>query len=208
MRITTRRRLTATAAATTLALVLAACSGQPEPATAPSPDGAVTEEQPAESVAEHNDEDVQFTQMMIVHHEGALEMAELAAQRASTTEVKALAERIAAAQGPEIELMSRWLEEWGEDQPGATDHGGMDHGGMDMDGMSQEDAMASLEQLEGADLDRAFLELMVAHHRGAVDMAVAEIAEGAHPDVLALARTIRDTQNVEITEMENVLRGL
>ena len=204
---TTRRRLAAATAALALVATLAACSTD-EPAAEPSAAPESSSTDAAEEATEHNAADVEFAQMMIVHHEGALEMAELAVERASTEEVRALAERIAAAQGPEIELMSGWLETWDEELPAEAQHGGMDHGGMDMDGMDQEAAMATLAELEGAEFDRTFLELMVAHHRGAVEMAQAQIGEGADPDALALARTIRDDQNIEITEMENLLRSL
>ena len=156
----------------------------------------------------HNDADAQFAQMMIVHHQGALEMAELAVERASTGEVRALAERIAAAQGPEIELMSGWLETWDEQPPAETEHEGMDHGGMDMDGMDQQEAMATLAELDGVEFDRTFLELMIAHHRGATEMAQTQIDQGTDPGALALARTIQDDQKAEITEMETLLRDL
>lgn len=208
MTSTTRRRLAATTAILALTATLAACSTGEEP-TAESPaalESSSSEE--AEETTEHNAADVEFAQMMIVHHQGALEMAELAVERASTEEVRTLAERIAAAQGPEIELMSGWLETWDEELPAEAEHGGMDHGGMDMDGMDQEEAMTTLAGLEGVEFDRKFLELMVAHHRGAIEMAQTQIGEGADSDALALARTIRDDQNTEITEMENLLRSL
>src|SRR5690625_2266046 len=149
-----------------------------------------------------------FAQMMIVHHEGAIEMADLAVEQASSEEVRSLAERIYAAQGPEIEEMTSWLEAWGED---TAPMGGMEgHGGMDMEGMSQEqeEAMAELESLSGAEFDRRFLELMIAHHRGAVDMAQSELDDGENPQALELAQTIIDDQQAEITEMEELLQGL
>ena len=204
---TTRRRLAAATAALALVATLAACSTD-EPAEEPSAAPESSSSDAAAEATEHNAADVEFTQMMIVHHQGALEMAELAVERASTDEVRALAERIAAAQGPEIELMSGWLETWDEELPAEAEHGGMDHGGMEMDGMDQEEAMSTLAEFEGVAFDRRFLELMVAHHRGAVEMAQAQIGEGADPDALALARTIRDDQNIEITEMESLLRSL
>ncbi len=205
---TTRRRLAATTATLALVATLTACSTGQEPAAEPPPAHESSSSEDAEQTTEHNAADVEFTQMMIVHHEGALEMAELAVDRASTDDIRALAERIAAAQGPEIELMSGWLQTWDEELPAEAEHGGMDHGGMDMDGMDQDEAMATLADLEGVEFDRKFLELMVAHHRGAIEMAQTQIAEGADPDALALARTIRDDQNVEVTEMENLLRAL
>jgi len=145
---------------------------------------------------------------MIIHHQGAIEMADLAVDRAGSEEVRALAERISAAQGPEIDEMTSWLKAWGEEGPQDADMGGMDHGGMDMGGMDMESAMAELDGLSGAEFDRAFLEMMTEHHRGAIEMAETHLADGAYAEARELARTIIDDQTREITEMENVLRTL
>ncbi|KQY48316.1 hypothetical protein ASD18_12105 [Cellulomonas sp. Root137] len=198
-----RRRMTAAATAVALAITLAACSSSTDSGDAPT-----TGESSQSAAATHNDADTQFAQLMIVHHQGAIEMAGLAVERASTPEVKALAERIQAAQGPEIDLMTGWLTSWGEETGHDTDMGGMDMGGMDMDGMSQSEVMEELDALEGAEFDRAFLERMVAHHRGAIEMSEQEKAEGSNPDAMALAGTIIDAQTAEITEMQNLLAGL
>lgn len=206
MTTTARRRLVAAAAATTLALTLAACSGgdaSEGTGAGESPTTAETSQTEA-----HNDADAQFAQMMIVHHEGAIEMAELAVERGERPEVVALGERISAAQGPEIEQMTGWLETWGEPGPDEMGHGGMDHGGMDMDGMDQEGAMADLEALSGADFDRRFLELMIEHHKGAIEMSEQQLEDGENADALALARTIIDAQTAEITEMTNLLSDI
>ena len=204
---TTRRRLAAGAAALALAFTLAACSDQDagsEPTSAESTSAEVEG-----STEAHNAADTQFAQMMIVHHEGAIEMADLAIAKASTPEVKALGERIAAAQGPEIEQMTGWLEAWGESStPGGMDMDGMDHGGMDMDGMDQAGAMGELEGLSGVDFDRRFLELMTAHHEGAIEMAEAQLEDGENAEALQLARAIIDAQTAEITEMTNLLSNL
>lgn len=194
MSTTMRRRVTTLAAAVSVALVLGACSGSDSPTSASS--------------AEHNDADTEFAQMMIVHHEGAIEMADLAVSKAATEDVRALGERIAAAQGPEIETMSGWLEAWGEEQPDEAGHGGMDHGGMDMGGMDQEAAMDELEGLSGVEFDEQFLTLMTAHHEGAVEMSETEISEGANPDAIALAESIIDAQKAEIAEMQELLADL
>lgn len=87
-------------------------------------------------------------------------------------------------------------------------HEGMDHGDMDMEGMSQEEAMAELESLSGAEFDRRFLELMIAHHRGAVDMAQEELDGGENPEALELAQKIIDDQQAEISETEQLLETL
>lgn len=203
-----RSRLASVAGGTILALSLAACGGGGETTSDEPAQGATSEEatdtSPTEPADVHNDADTEFAQMMIVHHEGAIEMADLAMERAESQQVRALAERISAAQGPEIEQMTSWLEAWGEETSPAG-HGGMDHGDMEMEGMSQEEAMEDLESRSGAEFDRRFLELMIAHHRGAVDMAQAQLANGENPQALDLAQEMIDDQQAEIAEMEEIL---
>lgn len=181
-----RRFLRAGALAAALTLTAAACAGEPS------------------AEAEHNDADTAFAQMMIVHHQGAIEMAELAVERASSPEVKELASGIAAAQQPEIDTMTGWLKEWGEPVEPDTGHGGMDHGGMEMDGMDQAEAMSELSALTGPDFDREFLRLMTAHHEGAVEMSRTEVSNGANAAAIDLANTIIDAQTKEIEEMSQL----
>ncbi|RPF28235.1 DUF305 domain-containing protein [Georgenia muralis] len=211
-----RTRPAAAAGALALTLVLTACGGSADEAD--SGGGATTQDTTAQTTTEpeeqseeaHNDADTAFAQMMIVHHEGAIEMADLAVERADSEEVRSLAEGISAAQGPEIEEMTSWLEGWGEDVTPMGDMEGMEEmdSGMDMDGMDQEGAMAELDQLSGADFDRRFLELMIAHHEGAIEMAELQRAEGENPAALELADRIVQDQQAEITEMEQMLQDL
>ncbi|MDO5737391.1 MAG: DUF305 domain-containing protein [Propionibacteriaceae bacterium] len=172
------------------------------PSTAPATQP--TEDSSSSASVEHNDADVTFAQMMTVHHEGALEMAKLAAQRADSGNVKDLAAKIEAAQLPEIELMERWLTVW-EEPLEPEGHAGMDHGGMDMNGMSQEEVMAELEQKTGPDFDTQFLTAMIAHHEGAVVMSEEELTDGLNPEALDLAQAIIDAQQSEIQEMQQLL---
>ena len=201
-----KRRLMVVAGATTLAVVLAACGADPEPS---EPEGSPTaaESVETEDAAEHNAADTEFVQMMIVHHEGAIEMADLIVERAQTEQVRELGERIRDAQGPEIEQMTGWLESWGEELPAEAEHGAMDHGGMDMGDMDQQEAMEALQSAEGAGVDQLFLELMIEHHRGAIEMAQAQVENGQHPDAIALAEDIITAQEAEISEMEQMLEG-
>lgn len=191
-----RRIIRATTVAVVLGATLAACSGGADDTASQAGSGS----------SEHNDADTQFAQMMIVHHQGALEMAEFAGEKSQNPEVQALAEGIAGAQQPEIDTMTSWLEAWGEDADGMVgmDHSGMDMEGMDMNGMSQEDVMAHLETLEGAEFDASFLEHMIAHHEGAVTMSEAVIKDGANQDAITLAETIIEDQTAEIAEMEQL----
>ena len=217
--MTRTKRITATLAGLVLTATLAACAdqGATPPAATTSPTGSTsataTESESAsasassEVSADHNDQDTTFAQMMIIHHEGAIEMSQLAIERAESPEVVALAERIAEAQGPEIEEMTAWLSAWGEDLS-PDDHGGMDMGGMDMNGMSQEEMMTQLDGLTGAEFDQAFLEAMIAHHEGAIGMSEQQLADGQNPDAVALAEKIIADQQAEITEMQEILTGL
>lgn len=153
----------------------------------------------------HNDADVAFAQGMIPHHRQAVAMSALAAGRTETPEILDLAARIGAAQGPEIDTMTAWLQEWDAELP-AGGMADMDHGGMSgMDGMMTPQQMGRLEQSTGPAFDRLFLEQMTEHHEGAVVMARTELAQGADPDALALARVIVDSQQAEIDEMADLL---
>lgn len=182
-------------------VVLAGCSGGDSMDMSDTESGSTASE-----TAEFNEADVAFAQGMIVHHQGALEMAQLAEGRAEDPRVLDLASRIEAAQDPEIETMTGWLEDWG--QPTSSeesgDMGGMDMGDEDMGGMD----MSGLEAVSGAEFDRMWLEMMTEHHRGAVDMAETEIADGQNADAIALAEEIVESQSAEIEEMETLLTQL
>jgi uncharacterized protein (DUF305 family) len=203
------RLITQAASVAALGLALAACSASAdtdEPtdaATAGLTAGANT----SQGASSHNDADTTFAQMMIVHHEGAVEMAALAQSRAETAQVRELAERIRAAQGPEIETMETWLESWDEDLSAMADHDMMGHGGMAMDGMDQGEAMAALDATDGQDFDAMFLELMIQHHRGAVAMSQEQIENGENLPAKDLAEKIIDDQEAEIAEMEQLLEA-
>lgn len=155
----------------------------------------------ASPAADVNNADMQFTMMMIPHHEQAVEMADMILAKDGIDErVLTLAEQIKAAQGPEIELMESWLEEWGTPM---GDMDGMDHGGM----MSDSD-MQALEDATGAEASRLFLEQMIVHHEGAIEMAQDEVDDGQNPDVITLAENIIASQTAEIATMEDILATL
>jgi uncharacterized protein (DUF305 family) len=142
----------------------------------------------------HNAADVTFAQEMIPHHQQALDMAKLAASRSATTSVKDLAGRIEQAQDPEIQQMTRWLSQWGAMPSMSGMHGAAD--------------MRSLQQAGGTEFDKMFLQMMVSHHQGALDMAKTELAAGSNADAKALAQRIMDGQTAEITEMQHLLTTL
>jgi uncharacterized protein (DUF305 family) len=171
--------------------------------------------------AGQNQQDVTFAQEMIAHHTQAIDMAKLAPSRSTNPKVLDLASRIEKAQDPEIQQMQGWLTQWGaaagpssSSMPGTTSTGmsmpGMDHGSTpsstgSMPGMMADADMTKLQQAKGAEFDKMFLEMMVQHHQGAIDMAKTELASGSNTDAKTLAQKIIDAQQSEITEMQNLL---
>ncbi|WP_019178955.1 DUF305 domain-containing protein [Microbacterium yannicii] len=154
--------------------------------------------------ADFNDADVMFAQMMIPHHQQAIEMADMILAKDGIDEqVLTLAEDIKAAQQPEIDQLQEWLEEWGAD-PDTESMDDMDHGG----GMMTEEDMATLEAATGADAARLFLEQMTMHHDGAIEMAQDEVDDGQNADAVQMAQTIVDTQTAEIATMQDLLAQL
>lgn len=185
-----------------LAVAFSACGGDDNPAIE-APDGDESSESASDG---HNDADVAFAQRMIPHHEQAIEMADMVLERGASAEVKALATRIKEAQGPEIELMRGWLEQWGEDTTNAEPHAGM--GSSDEPTMMTDADMDDLEKASGAELDKLFLEMMIRHHEGAIAMAETEVSDGEFPDAVKLAKQIMQAQDAEIDEMRRLLRAL
>ncbi|GAA2133657.1 DUF305 domain-containing protein [Actinomadura napierensis] len=193
------KRAIALVAAPALAFALAACGdsgddggSEPSLSASGSAAGMVTP-------GSHNDQDVMFAQMMIPHHRQAVEMARLAPSRASSAQVKKLAAGIEKAQAPEIQKMTGWLKAWGA--PAAMS--GMHH---DMPGIMSEKDMASLKDLKGKAFDRAFLQMMIKHHEGAVSMANDEKASGLNFDAKDLALRIVMSQSAEIAKMRDLLK--
>lgn len=192
------------AAALSLAAVLSGCSADD---AAPGGSSSATQTQ------EFNDTDVSFAQDMIPHHEQAVEMADLALDKADADEVKALAEEIKGAQDPEIQTMKGFLEDWGQkegEEPDDMDDMGhsddsAESGDASETGMMSDDEMADLEAASGAAFDKAFLEMMVEHHKGAISMSETERADGESADAKELAGQIIKAQEAEIAEMETLL---
>lgn len=155
---------------------------------------------PTSPSAQVNAADEMFVIMMIPHHEQAVEMSDtILGKDGIDDQVQALAQQIKDAQAPEIELMQSWLTNW---EMGASgDMSGMGHG----DGMMSDGDMAALEAADGAEAARLFLEQMIVHHEGAIEMAQTELDQGANEEVIALAQAILDTQTTEIATMENLL---
>lgn len=191
------RRIPAAALAFGLLLGVAAC-GSDDSSTQSSADASTT--------SELNTAEVEFAQGMIAHHEQAIEMAEMALDPNSgaSPEVVDLATRIKAAQDPEVTLMTGWLTAAGESLTMDMSGG---HDMMSMPGMMSADAMDELAMMTGADFDRMWLEMMIEHHEGAVEMARAEQEGGRFEPAVDLAGQIADSQAEEIATMRELLEG-
>lgn len=206
---TLTRRAALLAVTATAALTLAACGGDSGDDSSSSPSSASSSASSAGAGAKaeagaHNAQDVSFAQGMIPHHQQALEMAGLAADRASSAQVKDLAARIEKAQDPEIKTMTGWLKGWGEDVPESMP--GMDHSAHSgMAGMMDPGDMEKLEKASGKEFDTMFLTMMVEHHEGAVEMATTEKSKGEYTDAKSMADDIVTAQNAEIEEMNKLL---
>lgn len=199
----TKRPATIAALALATAFTLTGCAGDAGsmPDTMPGMDHGDDSSSASESV-HANSADVMFAQMMIPHHEQAVEMSDmLLAKSDIDAEVVALAEQIKAAQQPEIRQMEEWLDAWGADMPSMDD---MHHG----DGMMSEDDMEALDAATGTEAARLFLEQMIEHHEGAIDMAQDEVDNGQNADAVALANDIITSQTEEIATMRELLSQL
>jgi uncharacterized protein (DUF305 family) len=163
---------------------------------------------PGTDAAANNDADASFAHGMIPHHEQALEMTRLVPERSNNPDVLDLAERIEDAQGPEIEQMKGLLSEWGEPHEAEGGMEGHDMGGEAMPGMMSDEEMAELETKSGKSFDILFLEMMIRHHQGAIEMAEEEVAEGSSPETIQLAQSIKSAQEAEIEEMNSLLEEL
>ncbi|MDX2545714.1 DUF305 domain-containing protein [Streptomyces sp. WI04-05B] len=200
-----------------LTLALGACDSTPSPdanaraakATGPSviapglPGEAARTLSPEEAKAQLPDDspnsaDISYARRMIEHHAQAIEITELVPKRAQSTPVKLLAERIAAAQGPEIAAMQGWLEDNGsDDRPTGHTHEAMP-------GMATTTQLAKLRAARGKAFDELFLTLMITHHEGAVTMATEVKAQGNNVRVEEMADDVIAQQTAEINRMRGM----
>jgi len=136
--------------------------------------------------------DIMFAQMMIPHHQQAIDMSALAESRAMSPAVKALASKISAEQGPEIEQMRSWLK--AANAPTEMGHQ------MSMDGMLSDAELERLTNASGAEFDELFIIGMIAHHEGAIEMAQM-VVDSKNLEARELGETIIKMQTLEIAEL-------
>jgi uncharacterized protein (DUF305 family) len=158
--------------------------------------------------------DAGFARDMQTHHHQAVEMAFIVRDRSTDPAVRTLAYDIATSQQQQAGQMYGWLVQWGLPQtgPGAPmawvggEHAAHVEAGEPMPGLATAAQLDELRAARGVDADRIFLRLMIAHHRGGVEMADAALAEARTPEVRTLAGAIAKAQTSEITLMEGMLR--
>jgi uncharacterized protein (DUF305 family) len=149
--------------------------------------------------SKYSSQDIMFAQMMIPHHQQAVDMGTLAETRANDPEVKALAAEIKAEQAPEIQLMKNWLN---------SADAGMEMGHeMAMGGMLSKDDMADLARLSGAAFDRKYVTGMIGHHEGAIAM-VKMISNSENSDVKAFGERVVASQTKQIETLRAILSRL
>jgi uncharacterized protein (DUF305 family) len=219
------RRLTASARAATWVAVLAlataaACTSDDE--DQPDRPRVVQLGAPGETGRELSDEelaeledpayaaaDVAFVQNMIPHHEQALEMIALIAERTRNPDLPKLAGRMEVSQTDEINLLEEWLTARDEEVPSGHHHHSADHEQL-MPGMLTDAEMDQLAGARGPTFDRLFLQYMIRHHQGAVVMVEDLLSSGGgqEPSIFQLAQHIAADQQVEIARMKRMLTQL
>ena len=191
------------------------CRAQEVPIVQPGAPGQSTRALSADEAIEiadtsYSPDDVQFMQDMIPHHNQAVQMAELVADRTNRPELSDIAGRINVSQRDEIEFMQQWLRERGEDVPDPSAHEAM-HTTHKMAGMASPEQMAELARSEGTDFDKLFLELMIRHHEGAVKMVdhlLDQPGSAYDPVLFQFTNDVTNDQTAEIERMNKLLAGL
>jgi len=148
-----------------------------------------------ERSSEYSSDELMFAQMMIPHHEQAVTMSELALENTTNPDVIALATAIRDAQGPEIKQMQGWLD--GKSESHMHD--------MEMGGMLTEAELKELASLKDTAFDQMFLTAMIAHHEGAIEMALM-IKDSTKAEVKTLYENIVTSQSAEIETMKALLK--
>lgn len=189
-------------------VVVAACSsagpGSPGPTTTP-----LTGSMEPSSAA---DLDQAFIDMMVPHHQAAIEMARIAKERATRDELRTLADEIISAQDAEVRQLREWRQAWF----GSSDTPSMDAmplmPGMDMPGMAgmpmdgTMDMTVDIEALRTAEpFDRAFIEAMTVHHESAIEAATIAAASTDRAELKQVAAEIIEAQQREIDQMQGWL---
>lgn len=146
--------------------------------------------------------DLQFIDTMIVHHQGAVDMASIAQSRLQDGKLKAIARAIPADQQREIKQLKAWRKQWYPEAPSAENMLMPGMGGSMMD-MSHMKTMPA-----GPSYDAMFIDMMIPHHQGAVQMGENALAKAERPELKELSKKIIDAQTMEIEQMKKLRASL
>lgn len=198
-----RNRFGALLALLMMMFVLAACASPTAEQTVPDAVETAGAEVPSTGAGEF---DEQFINMMVPHHQGAVEMAKIALERAEHQEIKDMASAILSGQETEIQQMKGWKQQWygSSDTPAMNEmpllHAmpGMGEAGHPMDMQAEVEALRSAPE----PFDQAFIDAMIPHHQSAIDAARLAQEQATRPEIKQLAQAIIDAQQKEIDQMK------
>lgn len=184
---------------------LGACGAEPRSQAPPPPPPTSTAALPATVEGAYNGTDVMFLQMMLAHHEPAAALLELGRSRATRADVRGVAGEFATAQAAETRTVTGWLEAWGKPLvSGAHPDAHAAHGGLPALGDKE---IAELGRIGGAEFDTAFLNMLIGHQHGAVELARMEATSGQNPQVKALAARTNESVRAQIQQLLRMVAG-
>ncbi|MFJ8914830.1 DUF305 domain-containing protein [Amycolatopsis sp. NPDC102389] len=208
-------RKSLTSALVAAAFLVSGCTGGPEPAAPAQSAPVIVPGKPGEQAGtgspgpvdrdQPNEADVEYMTMMIPHHQQAKVMTDLVPGKTANEQIRAIAGRISVAQDGEVAMMKTWLADRGKPVPGeghAGHGGGHDHALMP--GMATEAQLADLRAASGAAFEKLFLDLMIAHHQGALTMAEAQLGKGVEVKAQEMAQEVITGQTAEIERMKTM----
>ena len=159
--------------------------------------------------------DAGFLRDMSAHHAQAVDMSMIILDKTDDPELHTVAMDMARTQQAQIGMMQGWLAAWGlnsrASEPPMTWMEGHDHGGGEgevpdtMPGLASSEQLVALQESEGEEAEVMFLDLMIAHHLGGIEMAEAEVDLGNEDLVVNLAQGMVDAQTSEVENMERML---
>lgn len=209
---TSALRLPIAAALLACCTVLTGCSDDAE--TAPSP--AV---HTADNGDVFNDADAEFAADLVQHHAMALTLVDLTRAASVSADVAALADEILSTESLEIETLTDWLAAWDVPAPETVrDHANAGHGdhheqtyddvpGADLPGMPSGADLTELAALRGPEFEQRWVDLMIAHHEGAIEIARRQLDDGTYAPALDLARSVEETQQAQVERMKALQAG-
>jgi len=203
-----RTMLAQSAAGVLLLVALAGCSDDGDPAPKPAVHTAANGDV-------FNDADAAFASDLVQHHALSLTLVDVTRERDVSPGLTAIADEILAAQGPEIQSLTTWLTDWDQPAPETIrDHANahaeergevIEVPGGDLPGMPDHAELEALEELEGPAFEQRWLELMIAHHEGAIEIAEDQTDSGSFSPALELASDVVTTQQDQVERMKSLL---